>query len=190
MTREREIGEVLFAAVAAARKLGVDAESALRRTTRGFAERYERFRTLAAERGLDLEHGVVRRLDRGGPVLVDADAVRLDGPVPRARREDDWDGRERAGPLLERPLRLAGRHAADVYARDGHALGERSGGAGERDPEDEDGQGEERQAQKGPTEDEPGHPRLLAPAPDRTCAGLDVQGVESTQPGGQSKTAC
>ena len=53
---EREIGEVLFAAVAAARKLGVDAESALRRTTRGFAERYERFRTLAAERGLDLEH--------------------------------------------------------------------------------------------------------------------------------------
>jgi tetrapyrrole methylase family protein/MazG family protein len=52
---EREIGEVLFAAVAAARKLGVDAESALRRTTRGFAERYERFRTLAEERGLDLE---------------------------------------------------------------------------------------------------------------------------------------
>ena len=52
---EREIGEVLFAAVAAARKLGVDAESALRRTTRGFAERYERHRALAEERGLDLE---------------------------------------------------------------------------------------------------------------------------------------
>lgn len=50
---EREIGEVLFAAVAAARTLGVDAESALRRSTRGFAERYERFRALAAERGLD-----------------------------------------------------------------------------------------------------------------------------------------
>jgi MazG family protein len=50
---EREIGEVLFAAVAAARTLGVDAESALRRTTRGFAERYERFRVLAVERGLD-----------------------------------------------------------------------------------------------------------------------------------------
>ena len=50
---EREIGDVLFAAVAAARKLGVDAESALRRTTRGFAERYERFRALAVERGLD-----------------------------------------------------------------------------------------------------------------------------------------
>ena len=52
---EREIGEVLFAAVAAARKLGVDAESALRRTTRGFAERYERYRALAEERGVDLE---------------------------------------------------------------------------------------------------------------------------------------
>jgi len=50
---EREIGEVLFATVAAARKLGVDAESALRRTTRGFAERYERFLAIAEERGLD-----------------------------------------------------------------------------------------------------------------------------------------
>ena len=43
MTRSEEIGDVLFATVAAARKLGVDAESALRRTIRGFAERYERF---------------------------------------------------------------------------------------------------------------------------------------------------
>jgi tetrapyrrole methylase family protein/MazG family protein len=52
---EREIGEVLFATVAVARKLGVDAESALRRTIRGFAERYERFLTLAEERDLDME---------------------------------------------------------------------------------------------------------------------------------------
>jgi tetrapyrrole methylase family protein / MazG family protein len=44
---EERIGEVLFAAVGAARKLGVDAESALRRTTRDFAERFER---LMAER--------------------------------------------------------------------------------------------------------------------------------------------
>jgi tetrapyrrole methylase family protein/MazG family protein len=51
---EEEIGDVLFATVAVARKLGVDAESALRRTIRGFAERYERFTRLAAERGLDL----------------------------------------------------------------------------------------------------------------------------------------
>jgi tetrapyrrole methylase family protein/MazG family protein len=52
---ESEIGDVLFATVAVARKLGVDAESALRRTTRTFAERYERFTALAAERGVDVE---------------------------------------------------------------------------------------------------------------------------------------
>ena len=46
---------MLFATVAVARKLGVDAESALRRTTRGFAERYERFNELLRERGQALE---------------------------------------------------------------------------------------------------------------------------------------
>jgi tetrapyrrole methylase family protein/MazG family protein len=52
---ERAIGAILFAAVAAARKLGVDAESALRRTTRGFAERYEVYLADARERGVDPE---------------------------------------------------------------------------------------------------------------------------------------
>ncbi|HSL10474.1 MAG TPA: nucleoside triphosphate pyrophosphohydrolase [Actinomycetota bacterium] len=52
---EEEVGDVLFAAVAVARKAGVDAESALRRTIRGFAERYARFVVLAAERGVDVE---------------------------------------------------------------------------------------------------------------------------------------
>ena len=52
---EEEIGDVLFAAVAVARKVGVDAESALRRTTRGFADRYQRFMNLVQERGLDLD---------------------------------------------------------------------------------------------------------------------------------------
>jgi MazG family protein len=52
---EEEIGDVLFATVAVARKLGVDAESALRRTTRGFAERYDRFNELLRERGQALE---------------------------------------------------------------------------------------------------------------------------------------
>lgn len=52
---EQEIGDVLFATVAVARALGVDAESALRRTTRSFAERYERFTELARERGLDVD---------------------------------------------------------------------------------------------------------------------------------------
>ena len=52
---EQEVGDVLFATVALARKLGVDAESALRRTVRGFSRRYERFVELARERGIDVE---------------------------------------------------------------------------------------------------------------------------------------
>jgi tetrapyrrole methylase family protein/MazG family protein len=59
---EEEVGDVLFATVALARKLGVDAESALRRTVRSFAERYERFMALAAERGLDVETADERQL--------------------------------------------------------------------------------------------------------------------------------
>jgi tetrapyrrole methylase family protein/MazG family protein len=52
---EREIGDVLFATAAVARKYGVDAETALRRTITTFAGRYERFMAVARERGLDLE---------------------------------------------------------------------------------------------------------------------------------------
>ena len=52
---EEEIGDVLFSVVAVARKLGVDGESALRRTIRGFAERYERFAAAVVERGLDVD---------------------------------------------------------------------------------------------------------------------------------------
>ena len=52
---EEEVGDVLFATVAVARRLGVDPETALRRTVRGFAERYDRFMALAEEQGLDLE---------------------------------------------------------------------------------------------------------------------------------------
>jgi tetrapyrrole methylase family protein/MazG family protein len=64
---EEEVGDVLFATVALARKLGVDAESALRRTVRSFAERYERFVELAAARGVDVEsadEGELRSLFR------------------------------------------------------------------------------------------------------------------------------
>jgi tetrapyrrole methylase family protein/MazG family protein len=64
---EEEIGDVLFATVSVARRLGVDAESALRRTIRGFADRYERFTTFARERGLDVDamsEGELRRLFR------------------------------------------------------------------------------------------------------------------------------
>jgi tetrapyrrole methylase family protein / MazG family protein len=52
---DEELGDVLLAAVAVARRLGLDAESSLRRATAKFAERYERTSALAADRGLDME---------------------------------------------------------------------------------------------------------------------------------------
>ena len=61
---EREIGEVLFAAVAAARKLGVDAETALRRTTGDFAARYEGFMTEGGNDRTDVGEDDVGRLFR------------------------------------------------------------------------------------------------------------------------------
>jgi tetrapyrrole methylase family protein/MazG family protein len=51
---EEEVGDVLFATVGVARRLGVDPETALRRTVRGFAGRYDRFMAMADEQGLDL----------------------------------------------------------------------------------------------------------------------------------------
>jgi tetrapyrrole methylase family protein/MazG family protein len=52
---EEEVGDVLFATVSVARRVGVDPETALRRTINGFADRYERFMALAEAEGLDLE---------------------------------------------------------------------------------------------------------------------------------------
>jgi MazG family protein len=56
-----ELGDLLFAAVNAARRLNVDPELALRRTTHRFVERVERAQALAAESGEDW-----RRLDLEG----------------------------------------------------------------------------------------------------------------------------
>lgn len=83
---EEEVGDVLFAAVAVARRTGVDAESALRRTVTGFAERYERFAELLAERGLELEsidETEARRLFR---------AARRADPGPGASVDPGGDG--------------------------------------------------------------------------------------------------
>ena len=52
---EGEVGDVLFATVAVARRMGVDPETALRRTINGFADRYERFMALARAEGLDID---------------------------------------------------------------------------------------------------------------------------------------
>jgi MazG family protein len=51
---EEEVGDVLFAVAALGRTVGVDPEGALRRTVRGFAQRYERMRALARDRDIDL----------------------------------------------------------------------------------------------------------------------------------------
>ncbi|HEX6262920.1 MAG TPA: nucleoside triphosphate pyrophosphohydrolase [Actinomycetota bacterium] len=52
---EGEVGDVLFAVTALARKLGVDAESALRSTIRKFVERFETMDERAREEGVRLE---------------------------------------------------------------------------------------------------------------------------------------
>jgi MazG family protein len=52
---EEELGDVLFAVAALARRLNVDPESALRRATGRFASRFETMRERAAEEGVDLE---------------------------------------------------------------------------------------------------------------------------------------
>jgi nucleoside triphosphate diphosphatase len=65
---EERIGVFLFEAVAAARIMGVDAESALRRATRRFVERYERAMEDARARGLEpdeLSDDEARRLFGG-----------------------------------------------------------------------------------------------------------------------------
>jgi tetrapyrrole methylase family protein / MazG family protein len=52
---EEEVGDVLFAATALARKLGVDAESALRGTMRKFVARFEAMAASAAAEGVALQ---------------------------------------------------------------------------------------------------------------------------------------
>jgi tetrapyrrole methylase family protein/MazG family protein len=52
---EDELGDLLFAVAAAGRGLGVDPETALRRATRRFSDRFERLRARAAADGVSLE---------------------------------------------------------------------------------------------------------------------------------------
>lgn len=62
---EEEVGDVLFAVTALARKLGVDAETALRSTTRKFVRRFEAMEGRARSEGVDLaalpEDELIRR---------------------------------------------------------------------------------------------------------------------------------
>jgi uncharacterized protein YabN with tetrapyrrole methylase and pyrophosphatase domain len=52
---EEEVGDLLFAVSALARRLGVDAETALRSTTRKFVGRFEAVEASAAAEGVRLE---------------------------------------------------------------------------------------------------------------------------------------
>jgi len=51
---EDELGDLLFAAAALARTLDVDPETALRKATRRFAERFERMRDRARAEGVEM----------------------------------------------------------------------------------------------------------------------------------------
>jgi MazG family protein len=53
-TVEDELGDVLFAVAALARRLDVDPETALRRATARFADRFDRMKAIAAEEGVEL----------------------------------------------------------------------------------------------------------------------------------------
>jgi tetrapyrrole methylase family protein / MazG family protein len=68
---EEEVGDVLFAVTALARKLGVDAETALRATTRKFVERFHSMDESASAEGVSLE-----ALDEGELVRRFRDAAR------------------------------------------------------------------------------------------------------------------
>ena len=67
---EEEVGDVLFSVTALARKLGVDAESALRSTVRKFVRRYHAMEETAARDGVVLselsEEELVRRFREAG----------------------------------------------------------------------------------------------------------------------------
>ena len=61
---EEEVGDLVFASVALARHLGVDPESALRRTARKFRDRLARMEEIARERGVQLADLPRQELDR------------------------------------------------------------------------------------------------------------------------------
>jgi MazG family protein len=60
---EHEIGDLLFAAVSLARKLGIDAEAALRACTRRFADRFAFIEDRLRERGLAPAESTLEEMD-------------------------------------------------------------------------------------------------------------------------------
>ncbi len=58
-----EIGDLLFAVVNLARKLGVDPRAALEQANTKFSDRFRRVEQLAAERGIEVGHADLKTLD-------------------------------------------------------------------------------------------------------------------------------
>jgi len=63
-TIEEEIGDLLFAAVNLARKLGIEPNQALERANAKFQRRFERVEALAEERGLEMGRATLEELDK------------------------------------------------------------------------------------------------------------------------------
>ncbi len=63
-TMEEEIGDLLFAAVNLARKLGIEPGQALERANAKFTQRFEKVEKLAEERGLEMGRASLEELDR------------------------------------------------------------------------------------------------------------------------------
>lgn len=61
---EDEVGDLLFAVVNLARKLGVEPNRALERANEKFTQRFEGLEVLAAERGIELGRAPLEQLDR------------------------------------------------------------------------------------------------------------------------------
>jgi len=82
-----EVGDLLFAVVNLARKVGIEPGSALERANRKFADRFRRVEGLAGERGLAMESAGLEALDGlWDEVKRDARAVSpspASGPGPR-----------------------------------------------------------------------------------------------------------
>lgn len=71
---EDEVGDLLFAAVQVARRLGHDPEAALRGAVRRFEERFRRVEQMAAEAGVDLADAGIERLRAWWAAAKDASA--------------------------------------------------------------------------------------------------------------------
>ncbi|MGH7607231.1 MAG: MazG nucleotide pyrophosphohydrolase domain-containing protein, partial [Gemmatimonadales bacterium] len=61
---EEEVGDVLFAVVNLARKLGIEPNQALERANAKFTDRFEKMERLAEERGVEMGRVGLEELDR------------------------------------------------------------------------------------------------------------------------------